>query len=393
VLVAAVIAHSPPSIPLTGARTLPDAPASAATTTTVAPALPTSTTPAVAPSTAPATVAPATTARAAPVVTTVRPPSVHGTGTARRTHGPKLSTSPPSTTKASPAVAPALPHVMVVMMENESQGNLIGNPAAPNVNALAAAYGVATASYAVGHPSLPNYLEMLAGSNYGVSDDGTPSSEGVPAGAPTLVNQLETAGVPWRAYLESMPSAGYTGGDSTCCGGQYYQHHNPFVYFPSVTSLPDFASDVVPSTNMVSDLDAATPPAFVWVTPNGADDMHDGVANDGEVSPSVGDAWLGSFVAQVQSTSWYAHNGRIVIEWDEGADSDTSGTGPAGLGGGGHIVTIVVSAALKASPQQDANPVNTAGILHSLENAYGLPLLGDAAQASNGDIDSLLAGL
>ena len=163
------------------------------------------------------------------------------------------------------------------------------------------------------------------------------------------------------------------------------------MYFPSVTSLPDFAADVVPSTTIVNDLNSLAPPDFVWVTPNGADDMHDGQTNaDGDVDPSVGDAWLGGFVSQVQSTAWYAQGGRIVIEWDEGADSDASGVGNAGEGGGGHIITIVVGAALKSDPCQDATPVNTAGVLRSIETAYGLPYLADAADSSNGNIDALL---
>jgi acid phosphatase len=220
---------------------------------------------------------------------------------------------------------------MVIMMENESESALIGNPSAPSVNALATEYGLATGSYAIGHPSLPNYLELLSGSNYGVTDDGTPSSESIPASAQTLVNQLETDQISWKAYMESMPSAGYTGGDSTCCGGQYYQHHNPFVYFPSVTSLGDFASNVAPSSNIMSDLNASAPPDFVWMTPNGTDDMHDGQTGaDGDVNPSVGDAWLGSFVSEVQSTAWYGQGGKIVVEWDEGMDSDSSGIGSGG---------------------------------------------------------------
>jgi len=280
---------------------------------------------------------------------------------------------------------------MVVMMENESQGELIGNSEAPNTNVLATQYGVATQSYSIGHPSLPNYLELLSGTSSGVTDDGTPSSEAIAASVPTLANQLEKAGISWKAYMESMPSAGYTGGDTTCCGGQYYQHHNPFVYFPAVVAMPDFATNVVPSTTLVSDLNATAPPDFVWVTPNGTDDMHDGSTNaNGDVNPSVGDAWLGSFVSQVQATAWYAHGGRIVVEWDEGADSDASRVGNAGGGGGGRIVTIVVSAALKASPKQDATPVNTAGVLHSIEGAYALPYLADAADSSNGNIDALL---
>ena len=282
-------------------------------------------------------------------------------------------------------------HIMVVMMENESESELIRNPDAPKVNALATEYGVATQLYSVGHPSLPNYLELLSGSTYGVTDDGTPSSEGIAMGAPTLVNQLETAGISWKAYMESMPSAGYTGGDSTCCGGQYYQHHNPFVYFPSVTSLSDFGSNMVPSTNIMSDLNSSTPPDFVWMTPNGTDDMHDGPAgSSGDTNPSVGDAWLGNFVSQVQSTAWYGQGGNIIIEWDEGMGSDNTGVGNAGGGGGGQVVTLDVSSALKANPQQDSTPVNTAGILHSIEGAYGQPYLADAADAANGNIDTLL---
>ena len=291
--------------------------------------------------------------------------------------------------------SPLAPHIMVVMMENESQSELIGNADAPNTNALAQEYGLATQSYAVAHPSLPNYLELLSGSEYGVTSDTTPSSAGIPSSAQTLVDQLEAAGISWRAYFEDMPSAGYTGDDTgglDAYGGDYYlQHHNPFVYFPAVTSLSDFTDNMVPlSTNFTSDLNSASPPAFVWVTPNAVDDMHDGPENSyGDTNPSLGDAWLGNFVSQVQSTTWYSQGGNIVIEWDEGMDSDTSGLGSAETGGG-HIITIDVSAALKADPRQDTTPVNTAGILHSIEGAYGLPYLADAADTANGNIDALL---
>ena len=288
------------------------------------------------------------------------------------------------------------PHIMVIMMENESQNELIGNADAPSTNALAQQYGLATQSYALAHPSLPNYLELLSGSNFGVTSDDPPSSVNIPPSAQTLVNELESAGVSWRAYIEGMPSGGYTGSDAGGVdpyGGDYYlQHHNPFVYFPAVTSLPQFSADVVPlSTGFTTDLDSTNAPAFVWVTPNAVDDMHDGSPNAyGDADPSAGDAWLGNFVSQVQSTDWYAQGGNIIIEWDEGTESDTSGIGSSGVDGGGHIVTIDVSAALKANPQQDATPVSTGGVLHSIESAYGLPYLGDAGDAANGSIDSLL---
>ncbi|HTT85960.1 MAG TPA: IPT/TIG domain-containing protein, partial [Acidimicrobiales bacterium] len=209
---------------------------------------------------------------------------------------------------------------------------------------------------------------------------------------------LEAAGIPWRGYFESMPSAGYTGGDTGGTdpyGGEYYlQHHNPFVYFPAVTSLPDFSSDVVPMTSaaaVASGLNAANAPSFVWVTPNAVDDMHDGpMLPDGDTVPTVGDAWIGNFIGTVQATSWYAAGGQIIIDWDEGAESDTSGFGPASPGDGGHIPTVVVSNALAQHPQQDATSVNTAGVLHSVEKTFGLPYLSDAANSANGNIDSLM---
>jgi len=287
---------------------------------------------------------------------------------------------------------------MEIMIENEAYSDLIGDSEAPNINKLAQNYGLGTASYAIGHPSLPDYLEMISGSNYGVVDDGTPQSENIASTAQTLANQLDTAGLSWRAYFESMPSAGYTGGDA---GGidpygndYYFQHHNPFAYFPAVTSLADFNQNVVPLTSVGAvqhDLNAANAPDFVWVTPNTINDMHDGPAlPDGSTVPTVGDAWLANFIANVQSTSWYAAGGQIVVQWDEGLDSDHSGVGTAGQGGGGQIVTLVVSANLAAHPIQYSTPFNTAGILHSVEATYGLSYLLDAGSSNNGNINTLM---
>lgn len=302
------------------------------------------------------------------------------------------------TFRAAPPTASGVPHVMEIMMENEAYGDLIGNVAAPNINKLTQTYALATQSYAIGHPSLPNYLEIIAGSNYGVNDDGTPRSEKIASTAPTLANQFETAGISWRAYFESMPSAGYTGGDTGGVdpygGESYLQHHNPFVYFPATTSLANFDQNVVPLSSVSSvqsDLNTPSAPDFVWVTPNAVDDMHDGpkMADTSSV-PTVGDAWLANFIAHVQSTSWYGAGGQIIVQWDEGLDSDTSGVGTAGEGGGGHNLTLVISANLAASPIHYSTPFNTAGILHSVEATYGLSFLADSGNAKNGTINAMM---
>ncbi len=98
-------------------------------------------------------------------------------------------------------------HVMLILMENHSYSDIIGNPDAPYLNSLASRYRLATASYATTHPSLPNYLELMSGSTQGITTDcATCTADGT-----QLVDQLQAAGIGWKGYMESMPSPCYTG--------------------------------------------------------------------------------------------------------------------------------------------------------------------------------------
>jgi phosphatidylinositol-3-phosphatase len=68
-----------------------------------------------------------------------------------------------------------LDHVFLIMMENHGYGDIIGNPNAPFVNAYTSTANLATNYWAVGHPSLTNYIEILGGSNFAVTDDFWPN--------------------------------------------------------------------------------------------------------------------------------------------------------------------------------------------------------------------------
>ncbi len=266
---------------------------------------------------------------------------------------------------------------MVVMMENEGALDIIGNSALPYVTSLATDYGSATRSYAFAHPSLPNYLAIVSGSNQGVTQDQPPSSGNFP-NVPTLADQLAAAGFSEKAYAENLPA------DPTADAGLYAVRHNPWEYFPNDKIA------VADASTMTGDLDAANPPDFVWYTPNLTDDGHTGVpVNTTAQQLADTEAFLARFIPSVQATSWYRTGGQIIIEWDEALGSDSSGLNG---GSGGRVPTIVVSSALKADPQQDAMPVDTFGILRSIEDRYGLPHLGNAADAANGTIDALLDG-
>ena len=294
------------------------------------------------------------------------------------------TTSPPASTttttgssgiSTTPTSPPTAPHVMVVMMENQGYNQIIGNSALPYINSLAADYGSATDSYSYAHPSLPNYLAIASGSNQGVTVDEAPSSSGT-FSVPTLGSQLLAAGFSAKAYAENLPA------DPTNDSGLYAVRHVPWEYFASNDTLP-----VVDASTLTTDLNSSNAPDFVWYTPNLTDDMHTGQPTDTESTELAGgESFLSSFIPSVQATSWYANGGQIIIEWDEALDSDTSGINGTS---GGQVPTIVVSRALEASPDQDSTPVDTTGILHSIEDTFGLTHLG--GNASDGNIDALLS--
>ncbi len=257
------------------------------------------------------------------------------------------------------AVATGSPHIMVVMMENKNFSDVIGQSDQPYTNGLAQQNGLATKSYAVNHPSLPNYIDIVSGQDPSNStDDGPPSSHTY--NFTTIAGQLHAAGISEKAYAENLP------GDPTNDSGEYAVRHFPWEYFPG-TAMP-----IANASSMMSDLNSASPPSFVWYTPNLINDEHDG-------SVQQGDAFLSSFIPSVQSTAWYSSGGVIIVTWDESNNDNTNG--------GGRVPTIVVSAALKAAPQQSAATVNTTGILNSIEDVYGVGHLA----SGTGSIDALLS--
>jgi len=73
-----------------------------------------------------------------------------------------------------PKGVPHLDHVFVIMMENHAYGQIVGNPSAPFANKLMQSANTATNYFAVAHPSLTNYLEVVGGSNFAILNDNSP---------------------------------------------------------------------------------------------------------------------------------------------------------------------------------------------------------------------------
>jgi hypothetical protein len=263
---------------------------------------------------------------------------------------------PPSAVEP-PAKPAGGSHVFVIVMENKEYGDVIGSPSSPYVTALARRYASATGFFGVRHPSLPNYFALTAGTTFGVTSDCTDCQQS----GQNIVDQLEAAGVSWKAYMGGMPSACFKGASS----GQYAKKHDPFMYYPRVADNPARCAKVVPEAELSRDLAAGRLPTFAFLSPGLCDDTHDCALDQG-------DRYLLRAVPPILSA--LGPRGYLVLTWDEG----TSNRGCCGgLADGGQIATVIAGAGVRRSASL-AGPYTHYSTLRLIEDSLGLPRLADA---------------
>jgi hypothetical protein len=283
-----------------------------------------------------------------------------------------LQAQAPTPAHASARAAPprgAPVHVAVILMENHEYGDIIGSSDAPYINRLARSYALATGMYAITHPSLPNYLALTGGSTFGISSDCTDCA----VGGRSIVDQLESARVGWRAYMEGLPHPCFTGAGA----GDYAKKHDPFVYYTRVAINPAWCGKVVPFSRLTADERANALPRFVWITPNLCNDMHD-------CSVATGDRFLASTVPTLLNK--LGPHGLLVITWDEGS----SDNGCCRLASGGHVVTILAGGLARRGARL-GTPVDHYSVLQTIEDLLGLPRLRGAACGCTPSLRPLLS--
>lgn len=279
---------------------------------------------------------------------------------------------PEATASSNPAAG--APHVMTIMMENTDYSQFVGSPTMPYLNELSHQYANFTQAYGWTYPSLPNYLELLSGSDQGTAgNDCDINQTGCNSFAgPTLVDQLETAGLSWNAYYQGDAS----GCDQSDGGGNYPYWHNAFRYFADFSTQCSHISNF---SDLNTNLDSANAADFQWVVP----DLVNSGGDNGTMAS--GDSWLNGELPQIMNSSWYREGGQIVIVFDSGYNDRSANVGFEG----GQIPMVVVSARTKGMGSI-STPVDTAGVLHSIEHVYGLPYLADAANPAYGNLGDAL---
>ncbi len=243
-------------------------------------------------------------------------------------------------------------HIFVIMLENHSQQSVIGDPNAPYITWLAHHYASASDYYGVTHPSEPNYVALLSGSNWWINND-DPANR---FDHVNLVDELQAAHKSWGAYMEAMPANDKTTDFwPSSADPLYASKHNPFVLFNDVRNDPGRMANVKPYTSFATDLaKERTTPDFSFIVPDQCNDMHGGVydpvaghpetpcpynnANDDPADVALkqnADAFVRKTVHTIMSSpAWHEGQDAIFVVSDEGDYTGNSVNGgwdsPAG---------------------------------------------------------------
>jgi hypothetical protein len=270
--------------------------------------------------------------------------------------GTATAAIPPSRT-----TTPGPEHIVVMVFENREADSIMSPySSAPYFRSLARSSVTLNRLFAISHPSLPDYIALTSGSTHDIhSDCSTCFVDGA-----NIVDQLEHAGLSWKAYMESMPASCSTG----VLVGAYAMKHDPFMYYTDIRNDADRCNNVVPLRQLTSDLHAGSLPTFAWITPNLCHDMHD-------CPTAAGDHFLRAWAPRIVGA--LGPNGIFIVVFDEGY----TGAGCChGQAAGGHIAGIITGPGAGTGVIIRTR-VTQYSVLRLIQDAWGLGTLGETARA------------
>ncbi len=262
-----------------------------------------------------------------------------------------------------------LDHVFLIYMENKGVNDIVGSPNAPYINSLINSNGYANNYFALGHPSDPNYIRIMGGSDFGI--DYNPTSNVI--NAPSLMQEMDQAGISWAGYAQSMPTPG-----DIVSSGDYSVDELPFAQFNYVfDNTPAYLQEhLLPLTQLSTDLqNPSSFPEFTWIAANESNNMEGpinsvgGLSNfvqsqltDHQYNVAAGDQFVQQQISAIEnSPTWNDPTQRdaIILTFDEDNNNLS-----LGIGNDGNNVPMIVI------PNQDA--VTNGGMLpgHFTTDAY-----------------------
>jgi hypothetical protein len=246
---------------------------------------------------------------------------------------------------AAPLTAPMphvgqLDHVFLIYMENKGVDDIVGSPNAPYINSLINSNGYADNYYALGHPSDPNYIRIMGGSDFGI--DYNPTSNAIDANS--LMQEMDKAGISWAGYAQSMPTPG-----DLVSSGNYSVDELPFAQFNYVfDNTPAYLQEhLLPLTQLSTDLaNPSSFPEFTWIAADEAHNMEGPVNSLGglanfiesqltthQYNVAAGDQFVQQEVSAIEnSPAWNDPTQRdaIIVTFDEDNNNLSLGFGNDG---------------------------------------------------------------
>ena len=206
--------------------------------------------------------------------------------------------------------APKVSKVLVIMEENHTQTQSKAHM--PYLVSMQKTFGLAAHHTAATHPSLPNYLDIVGGSTFGVTNDDPPSAHRIKG--QSVFGAALARGKTARTYNETM-----TSNCQTHSRGTYAVKHNPWAYFTAERAACKLYD--LPLTALPADIRRGRLPTVGMLTPNLCNDAHD-------CSLRTADAFLKTWLPRLMGGPDYK-SGKlaIVVTFDEGIGSNqTVGT-------------------------------------------------------------------
>ncbi|HEU0192435.1 MAG TPA: alkaline phosphatase family protein [Mycobacterium sp.] len=154
-----------------------------------------------------------------------------------------------------------LNHVFLIYLENQGNGAIVGNPNAPYFNSLIKTGDFDSNYYALSHPSNPNYIRIMGGSDFGI-DYNAPANS---VNAPSLMQEMDQAGVPWAAYENGIAPGTVITSETAAAATPFSQ----FGYV--INNTPAYLQEhIFPQASLSGALqNPSTFPEFAWVSPSG----------------------------------------------------------------------------------------------------------------------------
>jgi Phosphoesterase family len=291
-----------------------------------------------------------------------------------------------------------LDHVFLIYLENKGVGDIVGSPNAPYINSLINTEDYDSSYYALGHPSDPNYFRIMGGSDFGIDYNPT----GNVIDAPSLMQEMDQAGISWAGYGQGMPAPG-----TIESSGDYAVDQMPFAQFSYVyDNTPAYLQEhLLPQSDLANALqDPSTFPEFAWVQPDEDNNMEGPIDTLGGIlrfvvsqftnhqyNVAAGDEYLQQTISTIEnSPTWTDPNetDAIIITWDEDNNNLSLGFGNEG----NNIPMIIIpnedavtSGGMESGPFTTDAYYNEYSLMATLEDALS-PTPGTLAPLTDNDM-------